>query len=143
LPRASVWLIRSALLSLVFGAALGGLILAAPDAWGVHWWRVHAELMLIGWCLQLAIGVAYWILPKHAAGPARGSERLAATMHPLLNTGLALSIAAWLSRSPGALLGTGRVLELLAVLAFALGAAPRIKRYGLGREAGGAKSPSA
>ena len=136
MPRTSRWLVRTALLYLVAGTALGGVLLAAPAAGGLGWWRAHAELMLFGWVLQLAMGVAYWILPKHAAGPARGSEMLAAWIHPLLNAGIGISAIAWLALLPPALLAAGRTLELSAVAAFAVVAWPRVKPFGIGREPG-------
>lgn len=136
MPKVSVWLVRTALLYLVAGAALGGLLLAAPGTGGSGWWRAHAELMLFGWVLQLAIGVAYWILPKHAAGPPRGPEALAAWIHPLLNSGVGLCVIAWLALLPTAVLATGRALELAAVAAFAATAWPRVKPFGVGREQG-------
>jgi hypothetical protein len=136
MPRLSVRLVRTALFCLVLGAALGGILLAAPAAGGVGWWRAHAELMLAGWVLQLAIGVAYWILPKHAAGPPRGSEMLAAWIHPLLNAGVGISVIACLALLPAAVLAAGRTLELSAVAAFAMVAWPRVKPFGIGREPG-------
>jgi len=133
-PKISRWLVRTALLYLVAGAALGGLLLAVPTAGGQGWWRAHAELMLFGWVLQLAMGVAYWILPKHAAGPPRGPETLAAGIHPLLNAGIVTSAVAWLAMLPPAVLAAGRALELSAVVLFAVAAWPRVKPFGIGRE---------
>jgi hypothetical protein len=135
-PGVSRWLVRTALLYLVAGAALGGLLLAAPAAGGLGWWRAHAELMLYGWVLQLAMGVAYWILPKHAAGPPRGPEALASAIHPLLNAGILTSAVAWLAMLPPPVLAAGRTLELSAVMLFAVVAWPRVKPFGTGRELG-------
>lgn len=132
----SRWLVRTALLYLVAGAALGGLLLAAPAAGGLGWWRAHAELMLYGWVLQLAMGVAYWILPKHAAGPPRGPKALASAIHPLLNAGIVTSAVAWLAMLPPPVLAAGRTLELSAVMLFAVVAWPRVKPFGTGRELG-------
>jgi hypothetical protein len=133
-PGVSRWLVRTALLYLVAGAALGGLLLAAPAAGGQGWWRAHAELMLFGWVLQLAMGVAYWILPKHAAGPPRGPEAMASAIHPLLNAGIVISAVAWLAMLPPPVLAAGRTLELSAVALFAVVAWPRVKPFGIGRE---------
>lgn len=134
MPTLSVRLVRTALLCLVIGAALGGVLLAAPTAGGAGWWRAHAELMLFGWVLQLTMGVAYWILPKHAAGQIRGPELLAAWIHPLLNAGVGICVVAWLALLPAAVLAAGRLLELSAVAAFAAVAWPRVKPFGMGRE---------
>ncbi|HTO72421.1 MAG TPA: hypothetical protein VMJ30_01315 [Gemmatimonadales bacterium] len=143
MPKVSVLLIRSALIWLVLGAGLGSSMLASTTAAPAGWWRAHGELMLIGWCLQLAMGVAYWILPKHAAGAARGNVWLAAAIAPLLNAGIALSLLGWLALVPDRFLDAARGLELLAILAFALVIAPRIKPFGAGRSMPGSRSPSA
>lgn len=143
MPKVSVVLIRTALLWLVLGAGLGAWILATPRAVPAGWWRAHAELMLIGWALQLAMGVAYWILPKHAAGTARGSAWMAGAITPLLNAGIAFSLLGWLAREPRGLLDAGRGAEVLAIAAFAIVIAPRIKPFGAGRSVPGSRSPSA
>ncbi|MEO8029719.1 MAG: hypothetical protein ABJC74_00670 [Gemmatimonadota bacterium] len=134
MPAISVRLIRSALLCLVAGAGLGALLLAAPQS-GTHgWWRAHAELMLLGWTGQLALGVAYWILPKHATGHARGAESLARGIHPLLNAGLLLGVSAWGLGLPGWVLAASRLLESAAIGSFVLVAWPRVKPFGIGRQ---------
>ena len=135
MPRVSVWLIRTALLYLVAGAGLGGMLLAWPGIGGPHWWRAHAELMLIGWTLQLALGVAYWILPKHAAGSALGPKPLALAIYPALNVGIAVCVVAWLALLPAIVLTTGRLLEFSAVGMFAIVAWRRVKAFGAGRRA--------
>lgn len=133
MPRISVWLVRTALLYLVAGAALGGMLLAWPGVGGPHWWRAHAELMLIGWTLQLALGVACWILPKHAAGPALGPTPLALAIYPALNAGIAVCVVAWLAILPPLVLTAGRLLEFTAVVMFAIVAWRRVKGFGVGR----------
>ncbi len=143
MPKVSVVLIRSALASLLVGAGLGSYMLAGGSAASPGWWRAHAELMLMGWCLQLAMGVAYWILPKHAAGAARGNAWMAAAIAPLLNAGIALSLVGWFGAGPAGVLDAGRGLELLAIVAFAVVIAPRIKPFGAGRSVPGPRSPSA
>ena len=68
--------------------------------------------------VQLAFGVAYWILPRQR-GAGRGNERLAWTVLLLLNLGV--------SRPPvwaecwvwGPVIAAGRAAELLAAVAFA------------------------
>jgi hypothetical protein len=126
-PRLSVWLVRAALLALALGAALGAVLLADPAL--VRWRPLHADLLTMGWTVQLAFGVAYWILPRFRSGPERGREELAWTAFVLVNLGV---VMAGLGRSlPGgeswAL--AGRVAETLAVAAFAAHAWPRIKPF--------------
>ena len=90
-PRLSVWMIRAALLALTGGRPLGALMLAAPGTGGVARWRpLHAELLLVGWTVQLAFGVAYWILPRFRSGPERGPEALGWAAFALVNAGVLL-----------------------------------------------------
>ena len=130
MPRLSVWMIRTALLALAAGATLGALQLAAPGIAGVMRWRpLHAELLLVGWTVQLAFGVAYWILPRFRSGPERGREALGWAAFALVNVGILLvgvgrSVAEW---QTAALAGRGA--EGLAALAFAAHAWPRIKPF--------------
>ena len=62
MPRLSVWMIRTALVHLLVGFTLGALLLANKGV-PIHpmVWRllpIHIELLLLGWTLQLALGVA-------------------------------------------------------------------------------------
>ncbi len=129
-PRLSVWLIRTALVALTAGAVLGALMLAAPGALSVARWRpLHAELLLVGWTVQLAFGVAYWILPRFRGGAERGHDELGWAAFALVNLGVILvgvgrSVAGW---EPWALAGRGA--EALAALAFAAHAWPRVKPF--------------
>ena len=123
-------MIRAALLALTAGAALGAVLLAVPGAAGVIRWRpLHAELLLVGWTVQLAFGVAYWILPRFRSGPERGHEALGWAAFALVNLGFLLvglgrSVAGW---EMAALAGRGA--EGLAALAFAAHAWPRVKPF--------------
>lgn len=126
MPRISVWAVRAALLWLGVGALMGGLILARGSL-GIHgvagWIPAHGEMMLVGWMMQLAFGVAHWILPRY--GPkGRGAEWPVALAIVLLNVG-ALAVAF------GAVL-PGRLLALGGVITFAVQAAPRIRAAGWG-----------
>lgn len=136
MPRLSVWFIRAALVALVTGAAVGSLLLAAKvsPAGGrlAYLVPLHAELLLIGWVVNLAFGVAYWILPKHAAGRERGHPAPAWAAFVLLNSGVAAAaFAAAAAAAP--LLLAGRAAQLLALTCFAAHAWSRIKPFGRGR----------
>lgn len=78
MPRLSVWMIRAVLLHLGVRFSLGALILAnkGQPRSGLIWTLlpVHIECVLIGWTLQLAMGVAFWILPRFVHGAPRGDE---------------------------------------------------------------------
>lgn len=132
MPRLAVWSIRAALLYLVAGFTLGMLLLIHKGV-PLHpaLWRLlpaHIEFLLFGWTLQLALGVAFWILPRFRT--ERGTVRLAWLALGLLNLGVWLSTAGfWFGNARGLAL-SGRALEAIAVALFALHAWPRIKPPG-------------
>jgi hypothetical protein len=78
----------------ILGAAmLSGYMPAAPallPMLGI----VHAHVFFVGWLLQFALGIAYWLLPRRR-GPDRPngySERWAFTAYVLLNLGLLMRV---------------------------------------------------
>lgn len=129
MPRLSVWLIRTALGHLLVGFTLGALLLANkgvplhPMVWRLL--PIHIELLLLGWTLQLALGVAFWILPRF--GNERPRAWLAWVAYLLLNLGIGLVAANIFLVTVPALTFWGRLLEVGAALAFALHAWPRVK----------------
>jgi hypothetical protein len=134
MPRLSRWAIRAALLYLGVGFTLGAMLLTNkglgvwPGIW--RWLPAHIEFMLIGWTLQLVIGMGFWILPRFDQGQSRGNEPLAWAALGLLNTGLLATALEPLIPGFGWLLLAGRVLEAMAGLAFAGHAWPRVKPPG-------------
>lgn len=123
MPRLSVWMIRTALLALAAGAALGAVLLADPGLPGglARWRPLHGELLLVGWTMQLAFGVAYWILPRFREGRERGREELAWAAFVLVNLGVLLVGAGWPA--------PGRGAEAIAAVAYAAQAWPRVKPF--------------
>ena len=130
MPRLTIWMVRTSLLQLGIGFTVGMLMLFNK---GVPFdpaiWRllpIHIEMLMLGWTMQLAMGVAFWVLPRFSVAPRYGRERLGWLAYVLLNTGLILFAAdtwiyeAWLS------LG-GRALELSAVVCFVVMIWPRVK----------------
>ena len=86
--------------------------------------------MLLGWTIQLAFGVAFWILPRFPQAPRYGRERLGWLGFGLINSGLLLVVSsAWISAVW--LPFVGRALELAGVISFAVMIWPRVKAYGL------------
>jgi len=133
-PFLSVLFVRTALCWLAAGTAMGALLLAGkatPVPAGVfRLFHAHSEAVLVGWMVQLAMGVAWWILPKYPRLPERGPEAPVWAAWILMNAGVLL---AGVGRSAGASDGVvlaGRAAELLAALAFAAAAWPRIKAFG-------------
>lgn len=134
MPRLSQWYVRASFVYLLLGFTFGALLLAHkgqplhPALWG--WLPAHIEWLLTGWVAQLILGVAFWIAPRFWVKPRRGNTAGASIAFFLLNAGI------WLV-AMGPVLGlglpvtlAGRLLEVVAVVAFAFAIWPRI----VGRE---------
>jgi cbb3-type cytochrome oxidase subunit 1 len=131
-PPLTVWALRLALCSLGVGFTIGALMLAArglslPD-YVLRLRPLHLELLLIGWMVQLAFGVASWILPRQP-GSGRGNEPVAWTAVVLLNLGVLMVGVGSMLAAPAPVLVAGRSAELFAAVAFALYAWPRVRLY--------------
>jgi len=127
MPSLSVWSVRASLTWLAVGALMGALILArvplGHPEWGA-WIPAHAEIMLMGWMVQLAFGVAHWILPRQPTAEGRGLLAPVVAVVVLLNVGVVLVVTGHLM--------VGRTLETVAALGFALQGIPRIRASGWG-----------
>lgn len=129
MPKLSVWAIRAALVYLFAGFSFGMLMLAnkgvliSPQLWILL--RAHMEFLLVGWTAQLALGVAFWILPRLSTVPGsqgeRGNEKLAWAALILLNLGVILASLG------GAALLAGRVCQVLGAVLFAAHAWVRVR----------------
>ena len=130
MPRLSGWFIRASLVYLALGFSLGSLMLANEGltinpSLG-RFLPVHMEFLIIGWLFQLALGVAYWILPRNATGAPRGNEALAWSSLICINAGI-LSVAFSACFITDWIGFMGRILEALAILIFLLGAWRRVR----------------
>ena len=139
MPRLSRLMIRTALLWLAIGYSVGGLVLLnkglalLPWLWALR--AAHIHMLLVGWTVQLACGVAFWILPRLDAQGTRGDERLVWGCYAALNVGVVLgalhdpleALASW----PGsaALLVVMGLLYMLAAVLFAIHAWPRVVSF--------------
>lgn len=135
MPRLTVIMLRFALAYLALGFTFGGLLLfhkgvpISPMLWSLL--PAHIEFLLLGWTVQLAMGVAFWILPRFSRGPRRGDERLAWLAFGLLNIGVLLAGIGPLVAAPALSVFLGRAAETGAALAFAAHAWPRVKAFGV------------
>lgn len=134
MPRLTVLFIRLGLVYLAIGFTLGALLLANkgvplhPAMWVIL--PAHIEFLLIGWTVQLMLGMAFWILPRFSRGPRRGNEKLAWLALGLINLGVLLTgVGPLLSSSPWLSL-LGRIAQAGAAFSFALHAWPRVKPTG-------------
>lgn len=140
MPRLSQLMIRTALVWLALGYTFGGLVLLTkgvpivPQLWLLR--GVHIHALLVGWTVQLACGVAYWILPRLDAAGSRGDERPVWACYAVLNSGVLLAVLANLAGGSAALGVLARWLPLLAGLLYALSAGlfarhawPRVRSF--------------
>lgn len=133
MPRLSACFVRASLTYLLLGFTIGGLLLAnkgimiSPAIWVLL--PIHIEFALVGWMIQLAMGVAFWILPRFSTGSPRGNEQLSWLAFLLVNTGILLVVLPIPGTQWPAL--AGRLLETLAVVAFVGGNWKRIKPHGV------------
>lgn len=130
MPRVAAWFIRASLCHLVGGFVLGGLLLASkgvalpPGLWALR--AVHIEMLLVGWMIQLVLGVAIWIFPRFVIHQRpRRSAVTAWLAFALLNLGVVL---VGVGGSPA---GAGRVSELAAAASFAIHLWGRVSPAGL------------
>jgi hypothetical protein len=130
MPRVAAWFIRASLCHLVGGFVLGGLLLAGkgitlpPALWALR--AVHIEMLLVGWMIQLVLGVAIWIFPRFVMHQRpRRSAVTAWLAFALLNLGVVLVGVG------GSLAAAGRVSELAAAASFAIHLWGRVSPAGL------------
>jgi hypothetical protein len=128
MPRVSAWFVRASLCHLVLGFLIGAVLLADKavalgfDLWSLR--PVHIEVLLVGWIIQLVMGVAVWILPRF--GLRRAPARSAVTAwlaFALLNGGVLLV--------SGGLLAAGRLVEVAAAASIAVHLWGRVSPAGL------------
>lgn len=132
MPKVSAWFIRLALIYLALGFTFGGLLLAnkglnfAPLLWTLL--PSHIEFLLLGWTLQLAAGVSYWILPRFGTEQPRGNPRLPWAALFLLNGGILLVVLEPLLKFSW-MFTTGRLGELSGAVIFVLSVWRRVKPF--------------
>jgi len=138
MPLLSRLLIRTALIWQAVGFGVGGLLLAQKGyPFGVWVWSLrytHVHMLLVGWTIQLACGVAFWILPRLDASGSRGDERLIWWHYGALNAGVAFAalhdpLVALAGRDTALLRGMpalAGLLYLVAAILFVRHAWPRI-----------------
>lgn len=135
MPTASRWFVRAALVWLGVGFTLAGLMLANKglplNGWWWTWRLAHVQMLLMGWMVQLAAGVAYWILPRLGGG-SRGREGLAWVTFVALNSAVLLAalrdpLASAVGPTIAALLsGAAAILYVVAAAAYAALIWPRV-----------------
>lgn len=121
MDRLTSVMVRLALLWLLAGFVIGGAMLvdrAVPGDWRVWLAPSHGHMLFVGWFLQFALGIAYWLLLRKRTPelPLGYNERLAYGAVGMLNVGLLLRIGG----EPLERVGDGNDLTLTALFASAL-----------------------
>jgi cbb3-type cytochrome oxidase subunit 1 len=133
MPSLSTKFVRASLVYLAIGFSLGALLLANkalafyPPTWKLL--PIHMEVLMMGWFVQLAAGVAFWILPRLSGPDPRGNLHFIGWAFWLVNLGIGLVILETFADLP-ALLLAGRLAELAGVLAFIAAAWKRVRAFG-------------
>jgi len=134
MPRLSQWMIRTALVWVAVGYTLGAAVLynKGVPIWPWLWTlrSAHVHLLLVGWLVQLAAGVAFWILPRLDPHGSRGDERPVWLSYGLLNAGVVMAalhdpLAGWPGLARGLAVGAA-ICYTLAALAYARHAWTRV-----------------
>ena len=135
MPRLSRWFARTAFAYLVVGFTIGGLILSAKagfvDARVWVWLLPHVDILVMGWLVQLAMSMSFWILPR-IRDAGRGRVELAWVSYFLLNAGLILGAGVSLAVYwyPATLMQqaftAGLLVQTVAVCLYAVYVWPRI-----------------
>jgi heme/copper-type cytochrome/quinol oxidase subunit 1 len=132
MPKLSVWMLRTALLALLAGTALGAWLLATEpryDTARAALRDVHLTLLLFGWLVQFVLGVAYWMLPRYSEAPERGPSWAAWAAYAGLVAGIGLGLIGPLQPLSG-LAPAGRLLRAGGTFVFVLLLWGRAKPFG-------------
>lgn len=136
-------MVRCSLVWLLAGFVIGGLMLVdrgVPGHWRLWLLPTHGHMLFVGWFVQFALGIAYWLMPRKRTTdrPLGYRETPALAGAAALNLGLVLRVVAEpLERTGHAsdgtlgLLAGSSILQVAAVVVFIAQLWPRI--YGRGK----------
>lgn len=152
MDRLTIVMVKAALVWLVAGIVVGGLMLVdrgIPGRWRVWMTPTHGHMLFVGWFVQFVIGIAYWLLPRKRRPelPVGYREWPAFVAMGLLNVGLGLRVIAEPMERTGhggdvslGLLFVSAIFQVVAVIVFVAQLWPRVYGRGkLGKPAAGAK----
>ena len=116
-------MVRTGLVHLLVGFALGAVMLAQKglllDGAGFLLLRpLHAELLTLGWTVNLGMGVAFWILPRAGTGSTRTGATQVLLAAALLNAGVLATGLAPMLGADSWLAAAGRAAEVGAAVLF-------------------------
>ena len=130
MDRLTSVMLRTALVWLLTGFVIGAAMLVdreLPGRWRLWLAPGHGHMLFVGWFMQFALGVAYWLLPRkrNPDRPLGYRPSLAYTAVVALNLGLVLRVAGEVAERSGhasdgtlGLLGVAAALQIAAVVIF-------------------------
>ena len=133
MPLAVRWFIRTAMLYLILGFALGAVMLIGKVAgWPtLALLAVHTHLLTVGFFTMMVFGVSFWLFPPDLA--KRFSQGLAQWTYVLLNGGLILRLVFELifvqhqDALAGWLMSIGGLMQVAAVFLFVINMRGRVR----------------
>lgn len=138
MDRLSIIMVRCSLVWLAAGIVVGGIMLidrAVPGDWRLWMGPSHGHVLFVGWFLQFALGIAYWLLPRKRSDvlPVGYRESIGLIGMAALNAGLAFRVLVEpFERSGHAtdftlmMLILSSILQVVAVLLFISQIWPRV-----------------
>jgi hypothetical protein len=138
MDRLNAVMVRASFVWLLAGVIVGGLMLVdqvVPGDWRRWAQPTHGHMLFVGWFVQFALGIAYWLLPRRRTPerPLGYNVGLAFAGVAALNLGLLLRVIAEPAQRSGveadwvlATLVASAVLQLAAVSIFVVQLWPRL-----------------
>ncbi|MEI6043404.1 MAG: hypothetical protein WCS37_03320 [Chloroflexota bacterium] len=88
---------KTSLSYLLVGFILGAFLMISEGMganWGYAWRNAHAHLLFVGWFVQFALGIAYWLLPRRKTPerPLGYKELPAFIAWGMINTGILMRV---------------------------------------------------
>lgn len=136
-PLSSI-MVRLSLLWLLAGFLIGGAMLVdreLPGDWRLWMQPTHGHMLFVGWFLQFALGIAYWLLPRKRSPerPQGYNLKLAQIAVAALNIGLLCRVlgeplerAGHASNGTEAILAISAFLQIVAAAIFVVQIWPRV-----------------
>jgi hypothetical protein len=143
LDRFTIVMVKASMIWMLAGFTVGGLMMVdrvIPGNWRLWAQPTHGHMLFVGWFVQFAIGIAYWLLPRKRRPdlPVGYRESPAFTGWVLLNLGLLLRVLGEPMERAGnagtvsiTILAVSSIMQVLAVVIFVAQLWPRV--YGKGK----------
>lgn len=143
MDRFTIYMVKASLAWMLAGFIIGGLMMVdrvIPGDWRAWLLPTHGHMLFVGWFVQFAIGIAYWLLPRKRRPevPVGYRETPAFVGWGMLNAGLLLRVIGEPMERVGdagslsmTILAGSALLQVAAVIVFISQLWPRI--YGKGK----------